>query len=165
MKLVVTRSTPARLLAASSNRPSTRAASWGFPSYRDSERADVITLGRRLLCITANLAAHVCPRWVKLRRTQCEQMFSGLPLKADLAQCSRHFAFVPTCDMAAIGRSDCAAAALCFRGELVLPNVFDLCANSRTGCRLAASCRCPCTRRNDEDGRVVAYAGKSPAER
>src|ERR1700737_1336268 len=74
--------------------------------------------------------------------------------------------------MAAIGkarriasRSDCAAAALCFRGELVLPNVFDLCANSRTGCRLAASCRCPCTRRNDEDGRVVAYAGKSPAER
>jgi hypothetical protein len=33
--------------------------------------------------------------WVTLRRTQCEQMTSGLPLKADLAQCSRHFAFVP----------------------------------------------------------------------
>ena len=95
MKLVVTRSTPARLLAASSNRPSTRAASWGFPSYRDSERADVITLGRRLLCITANLAAHVCPRWVKLRRTQCEQMSSGLPLKADIAQGSRHVSKVP----------------------------------------------------------------------
>jgi hypothetical protein len=33
--------------------------------------------------------------WVKLRRTQCQQMSSGLPLKADVAQCSRHFAFVP----------------------------------------------------------------------
>jgi hypothetical protein len=31
----------------------------------------------------------------KLRRTQREQMSSGLPLKADLAQCSQHFAFVP----------------------------------------------------------------------
>jgi len=30
------------------------------------------------------------PRWVKLRRTQYEQMSSGLPLKADIAQCSRH---------------------------------------------------------------------------
>ena len=35
------------------------------------------------------------PRRVKLRRTQCEQMSSGLPLKADIAQYSRHFAFVP----------------------------------------------------------------------
>jgi hypothetical protein len=26
--------------------------------------------------------------WVKLRKTQCEQMSSGLPLKADIAQCS-----------------------------------------------------------------------------
>jgi hypothetical protein len=32
---------------------------------------------------------------VKLRRTQCEQMSSQLPLKADIAQCGRHFAFVP----------------------------------------------------------------------
>ena len=30
-----------------------------------------------------------------LRRTHCEQMSSGLPLKADNAQCSRHVAFVP----------------------------------------------------------------------
>jgi hypothetical protein len=36
-----------------------------------------------------------CLRWVKLRRTQPEQMSSGLPLKADIAQYSRHFAFVP----------------------------------------------------------------------
>ncbi len=28
--------------------------------------------------------------WVKLRRTQCEQMSSELPLKADIAQYSRH---------------------------------------------------------------------------
>src|SRR5712664_2256942 len=26
----------------------------------------------------------------KLRRTQCEQMSFGLPLKADIAQCTRH---------------------------------------------------------------------------
>src|SRR3981081_2880402 len=32
---------------------------------------------------------------VKLRRTQCEQMFSGLPLKADIAQCSWHVSKVP----------------------------------------------------------------------
>jgi hypothetical protein len=35
---------------------------------------------------------------VKLRRTQCEQMFSGLPLKADIAQCSRHVSNVPIGD-------------------------------------------------------------------
>jgi hypothetical protein len=31
----------------------------------------------------------------KLKRTQCEQMSSSLRPKADLAQCSRQFAFVP----------------------------------------------------------------------
>ncbi len=31
-----------------------------------------------------------CRSWVKQRRTHCEQMSSGLPLKADIAQCSRH---------------------------------------------------------------------------
>src|ERR1700738_4058522 len=31
----------------------------------------------------------------KLRRTQCEQMSSGLPLKADIAQYSRHVSKVP----------------------------------------------------------------------
>jgi hypothetical protein len=34
-----------------------------------------------------------CLSWVKPRRTQCEQMSSGLPLKADVAQCSQHFTF------------------------------------------------------------------------
>jgi hypothetical protein len=38
---------------------------------------------------------HRFPRWVKLRRTQCEQMSSGLPLKADIARCCWHVAFVP----------------------------------------------------------------------
>src|SRR6266702_1989302 len=32
----------------------------------------------------------------KLRRTQCGQMSSGLPLKADIAQYSRHVSKVPT---------------------------------------------------------------------
>ncbi len=56
---------------------------------------------------------------------------SGLPPTADISGPGWHFAFVPTCDMAAIdkvqriaSRSDCAAAALCFRGELVLPNIL-----------------------------------------
>src|ERR1700682_5972511 len=38
------------------------------------------------------------PFRVKLRRTQCEQMSSGLPLKADIALCSRHVSKVPTGD-------------------------------------------------------------------
>jgi hypothetical protein len=33
---------------------------------------------------------HPSPFWVKLRRTQCEQMSSELPLKADIAQYGRH---------------------------------------------------------------------------
>src|SRR5467141_2922343 len=36
--------------------------------------------------------------WVKLRRTECEQMSSGLPLKADIAQYSRHVSKVPGTD-------------------------------------------------------------------
>jgi hypothetical protein len=36
-----------------------------------------------------------CRRWVKLRRTQYEHMFSELPRKADIAQYSRHVSKVP----------------------------------------------------------------------
>jgi hypothetical protein len=36
---------------------------------------------------------------VKLRRTQCEQMSSGLPLKADIAQGSRHVSKVPNSEV------------------------------------------------------------------
>src|SRR5260221_2153681 len=39
-----------------------------------------------------------CHLWVKLRRTQCEQMSSGLPLKADIAQSSQPVSKVPKCD-------------------------------------------------------------------
>jgi hypothetical protein len=39
-----------------------------------------------------------CPSWVKLRRTQCEHMFSGLPLLADIARSSRHVSKVPLPD-------------------------------------------------------------------
>jgi hypothetical protein len=35
------------------------------------------------------------PFWVKLRRTQCEQMSSELLLKADIAQYGRHVSKVP----------------------------------------------------------------------
>jgi hypothetical protein len=36
---------------------------------------------------------------VKLRRTQCEQMSSGLPLIADITQYSRHVSKVPISDI------------------------------------------------------------------
>src|SRR5260370_18279600 len=42
------------------------------------------------------------PVWVKLRRTQCEQRSSGLPLKADIAQYSRHVSKVPKHKVAAL---------------------------------------------------------------
>jgi dihydrofolate reductase len=42
----------------------------------------------------------VSPLWVKLRRTQSEQMSSGLSPTTDIARCSRPFAFVPDSDIA-----------------------------------------------------------------
>src|SRR3984893_4753044 len=54
--------------------------------------------------VLADRASFLCegksPQWVQLRRTQYAQMSSGLPLKADIAQCSRHFAFVPKPEVA-----------------------------------------------------------------
>src|SRR5882762_10730644 len=50
---------------------------------------------------------HRFPRWVKLRRTQCEQMSSGLPLKADIARCSRHISKVPEPEVAVVTRLPC----------------------------------------------------------
>src|ERR1700681_3877274 len=41
-----------------------------------------------------------CPRWVKLRRTQCEHMFSALPSNSDIARCSRHVSNVPNPEVA-----------------------------------------------------------------
>src|SRR5712691_13132048 len=38
---------------------------------------------------------HFSTASVKLRKPQCEQMFSELPLKADIARCSRHVSKVP----------------------------------------------------------------------
>src|SRR5258706_14344376 len=43
--------------------------------------------------------------WVKQRRTHCEQMSSGLPLKADIAQCSRHVSKVPLPDSCTLAKS------------------------------------------------------------
>src|SRR5260221_3907299 len=35
------------------------------------------------------------PSWVKTGKAQCEHMFSALPLRADIAQQTRHVRFVP----------------------------------------------------------------------
>src|SRR6266436_844897 len=40
-----------------------------------------------------------CPVGVKTGKARCEHMFSALPLRADIAQCSRHVRFVPRCDI------------------------------------------------------------------
>src|SRR5882672_5754794 len=51
----------------------------------------------------AQLWAHVrlCARrkWVKLGKAHCEDMFSALPLRADIAHCGRHVRFVPRTDI------------------------------------------------------------------
>src|SRR5258706_2269237 len=39
------------------------------------------------------------PVWVKLRRTQCEHMFSALPSNSDIARCIRHVSKVPNSDI------------------------------------------------------------------
>jgi len=54
------------------------------------------------------------PMWVKLRRTQCEQMSSELPLKADITQHSRHVSNVPLPDscIAAIASYSITSSAL-----------------------------------------------------
>src|SRR6476619_5010090 len=53
-------------------------------------------------CTETALRCHVsltlingCPLGVKTGKAQCEQMFSALPLRADIAQQSRHVRFVP----------------------------------------------------------------------
>src|SRR3979490_687515 len=61
------------------------AASSVQASQRDASESRSLTKATRLRR----------PLWVKLRRTQCEQMSSGLPLKADIAQYSRHVSKVP----------------------------------------------------------------------
>src|SRR6266403_1360044 len=54
-----------------------------------------------LICIkvAARLDQGRCPSWVKTGKAQCEQMFSALPPRADIAQRSRHVRFVPISDM------------------------------------------------------------------
>src|SRR6267142_2575779 len=61
-----------------------------------------------------------CPVWVKLRRTQREQMSSGLPLKADIAQHSRHVSKVPEGDI--IGAQ---APSLLFSGKRTRVSAID----------------------------------------
>ena|SRR5258706_11922523 len=64
----------------------------------------------QLLIVTAHQAepnfrnASICDGevtlWVKTGNTQREQMTSALPLRADIAQQTRHVRFVPTTDVA-----------------------------------------------------------------
>jgi hypothetical protein len=79
-------------------------ASFGPPQLRVPSRSQKADLGVDVdqsvnsvrdsgtFCIAGS---RIRPPWVKLRRTQCEQMSSGSPLKADIAQCSRHVSNVP----------------------------------------------------------------------
>jgi hypothetical protein len=54
--------------------------------------------GRKQFCaFSARARFHTA--WVKLRRTQCEQMSSGLLLKADIAQYGRHVSKVPNSEI------------------------------------------------------------------
>ena len=58
----------------------------------------------RVILVDFGMSA-ACPVGRKMRRTQCEQMSSGLPLKADIAQYSRHVSKVPKAVIrAALGR-------------------------------------------------------------
>jgi hypothetical protein len=52
-----------------------------------------------------NLHDYDCPVRVKLRRTQCEHMFSGLPQIADIFRASRHVSNVPNLPLALQKRS------------------------------------------------------------
>jgi len=49
--------------------------------------------------IESAVSTDECPLRVKLRKTQCEQMFSALPLKPDIAEYGRHVRFVPSADI------------------------------------------------------------------
>src|SRR5882762_10778619 len=66
---------------------------------RQSPPGGMEFLANRENCPSGRTAASMSVK-VKLRRTHCEQMFSALLLRADIAQCSRHLRFVPTTNMA-----------------------------------------------------------------
>src|SRR5258708_14697319 len=54
--------------------------------------------GRKQFCAFSPRACfHTA--WVKTGKAQCEHMFSALPLRADIAEQSRHVRFVPNSDM------------------------------------------------------------------
>jgi hypothetical protein len=53
----------------------------------------LLALTTRLIQWKSMLARSApCLRWVKLRRTQSEQMYSGLPLRADIVRCNWYVA-------------------------------------------------------------------------
>src|SRR5258705_5665980 len=57
----------------------------------------LVNLNMPPTCLRRNQAR--CLRWVKTGKAQCEHMFSALPLRADIAEQSRHVRFVPLTDM------------------------------------------------------------------
>src|SRR5712672_2382822 len=56
---------------------------------------------------------------VKTGKARCEHMFSALPLRADIAQCSRHVRFVPIGDISTLQTAARWARLLCVATELV----------------------------------------------
>src|SRR5882762_10485435 len=122
-----------RRLSSTFSRPSTRRslAVWGWAcrsAVRSSKRT-AADCGRARTCPAAPAFNSPCRRsqtlrrdaalvsrpkeqatrprvllWVKLRRTQCEQMSSELPLKADIPQHSRHVSKVPNPEVAPVGQ-------------------------------------------------------------
>jgi hypothetical protein len=57
--------------------------------------AQTISKRRRERQMRMLAAMQRCLVWVKTGKAQCEHMFSALPLRADIAQQSRHVRFVP----------------------------------------------------------------------
>jgi hypothetical protein len=71
--------------------------------YRRSRLPRLLASTSRPRCSRSRMKSSSNPLlrlWVKLRRTQPEQMSSGLPLKADIARYSRHVSKVPTTEVA-----------------------------------------------------------------
>jgi hypothetical protein len=66
-----------------------------------------------------------CPFRVKIRRTHYEHMFSALPLNSDIARCSRHFAFVPTAEVATL-QSITASATASTESGMVTPSSLEV---------------------------------------
>jgi hypothetical protein len=69
------------------------------PSKQPSEIQDSAATSGQLHQTALKRDQAQCLSWVKTGKAPCEHMFSGLPLKADVAQRGRHVRFVPITDI------------------------------------------------------------------